>query len=163
MYVDYFVNPLLNFNIGYNYSISLCFFTELLHFLSLSLTLFLLFSSPENKVLRVSFCDCPLSVVRQCVSAFSLFHSNDFFSKSTHWPNFTEMIPEWSLTKVVQTVPVGCLSRSQGKNDTLNYIQQTLNDFCSWSAKVNSTKLNRIRPWVVSYQNCSNGSDWLHK
>ena len=66
MYMDYFVHPLLNFNLGYNYSISLCFFTELLHFLFLSLTLGVtLFSSPEHKVLRVSYCDRPLSVVRR--------------------------------------------------------------------------------------------------
>jgi len=27
----------------------------------------------------------------------------------------------------------------------------------------NLTKLNRNGLWVVLYQNCSNGSDWLHK
>jgi len=27
----------------------------------------------------------------------------------------------------------------------------------------NLTKLNRNGPWMVFYQNCSNGSDWLHK
>jgi len=31
------------------------------------------------------------------------------------WPNFTGMIPGWSPIKVVQTVPVGCISRSGGQ------------------------------------------------
>ena len=30
-------------------------------------------------------------------------------------PNFTGMIPGWSPIKVVQTVPVGCISRSRGQ------------------------------------------------
>jgi len=29
------------------------------------------------------------------------------------WPNFTGMIPGWSPIKVVQTLPVGCISRSR--------------------------------------------------
>jgi len=32
------------------------------------------------------------------------------------WLNFTGMIPGWSPIKVVQTVPVGCISRSQGQS-----------------------------------------------
>jgi len=64
------------------------------------------FSSPEHKVLRVSYCDRPLSVVRKLV------YLNIIFSET----------PQWILTK-----------------------------------------LNRNDPWVVPYQNCLNGSDWLHK
>ena len=30
-------------------------------------------------------------------------------------PNFTEIVPGWSYIKVVQTIPVGCISRSRGK------------------------------------------------
>jgi len=33
------------------------------------------------------------------------------------WPNFTGMIPVWSTIKVVQTVPVGCISRSRGQKN----------------------------------------------
>jgi len=50
-----------------------------------------------------------------------------------------------------------------GHNFTLNYIRKTSNDFLSWTAFCNLTKLNKNDPWVVLYQNCSNGSDWLHK
>jgi len=50
-----------------------------------------------------------------------------------------------------------------GHNFTLNYIRKTANDFFSWTANGNFTKLNRNGPWVVPYQNYSNGSDWLQK
>ena len=80
--------------------------------------LYLVFSSPEHKVLRVSYCDRPLSVVRRRASSVvrrassvNLFYLNIFSSKTTHWI---------------------------------------------------LTKLHRNDPWVVPYQNCSNGSDWLH-
>ena len=79
------------------------------------------FSSPEHKVLRVSYCDRPLSVVRRRASCVvrrascvvrKLFYLNIFSSETTHW---------------------------------------------IW------TKLHRNDSWVVPYQSCSNGSDWLHK
>jgi len=72
------------------------------------------FSSPEHKVLRVSYCDRPLSVVRRRASCVvrKLFYLNIFSSETTHWI---------------------------------------------------LTKLHRNDPWVVPYQSCSNGSDWLHK
>ena len=174
------------------------------------------FSSPEHffehKVLRVSFCDSPLSVVRQCVNFF-IRTTSSLKPLIGFWLNFTGMISGWSLTKVVQTVPVGCLSRSQGiffskfskfflavstrprafifwyiapsrgplpklfklcpwgqnwprsggHNFTLNYIMKTSNDFFFWTANGNLTTLDRNGPWLVPYQNCSNGSDWLHK
>jgi len=47
---------------------------------SLQFSAIFLFSSPEHKVLKVSFCDGPLSVV--CASTISL---NNFFSETTHW------------------------------------------------------------------------------
>jgi len=31
------------------------------------------------------------------------------------WPNFTGMIPGWSLTEIVQMVLIGCINRSQGQ------------------------------------------------
>jgi len=80
-----------------------------------------IFSSPEHKVLRVSYCDRPLSVVRRRASCVvrrassvvrKLFYLNIFSSETTHWI---------------------------------------------------LTKLYRNDPWVVPYQSCSNGSDWLHK
>jgi len=45
----------------------------------------------------------------------------------------------------------------EGHNFTLNYIRKTSNDFFAWTANGNLTKLNRNGPWVVLYQNCSNG------
>ena len=42
------------------------------------------FSSPEHKVLKVSFCDGPLSVVRPCVRA-STISLNNISSETTHW------------------------------------------------------------------------------
>jgi len=43
--------------------------------------LFGLFSSPEHKVLMVSYCDRALSVVRRP----STFYLNIFSSETTHW------------------------------------------------------------------------------
>ena len=53
--------------------------------------------------------------------------------------------------------------RPGGHNFALNYIRTISSDFLSWAAIGNLAKLNRNGPWVVLYQNCSNGSDWLHK
>jgi len=50
-----------------------------------------------------------------------------------------------------------------GHNFTLNYIRKISNDFLSWTSYGNFTKLNSNGPCVVLYQNCLNGSDWLHK
>jgi len=45
-----------------------------------------LFSSPEHKVLMVSYCDRPLSVVRRAVCVVrKLFYLNIFFSETAHW------------------------------------------------------------------------------
>ena len=69
--------------------------------------------SPEHKVLRVSYCDGSLSLVRRPSWVVrKLFYLNIFSSETTHWI---------------------------------------------------LTKLNRNDPWVVPYQSCSNGSNWLHK
>jgi len=78
------------------------------------------FSSPEHKVLKVSFCDGPLSVVhrpsvRPCVRPSTISTTSSLKPLIGFWPNFTGMIPGWSPIKVVQTVPVGCISRSRGQ------------------------------------------------
>jgi len=84
-----------------------------------------IFSSPEHKVLRVSYCDRPLSVVRRRPSSVVRRPSSvNFFTETSSplkpliwfWPkNFTGMIPGWSPTKVVQKVLIGCISRSRGQ------------------------------------------------
>jgi len=80
-----------------------------------------IFSSPEHKVLMLSYCDRALSVVRRRPSSIvrrassvvrKLFYLNIFSSETTNWI---------------------------------------------------LTKLHRNDPWVVPYQSCSNGSDWLDK
>jgi len=53
--------------------------------------------------------------------------------------------------------------RPGGHSFILNYIRKSSKDYFSWIANGNLTKLNRYGPWVVLYQICSNGSDWLHK
>ena len=61
-------------------------------------------------------------------------------------------------------MPLGSkLTPPRGHNFTLNYIRKSSNDIFSWTAYGNMTKLNRNGPWVVPYQNCLNGSDWLDK
>ena len=67
------------------------------------------------------------------------------------------------LPKLFKLYPWGqSWPRPGGHNFTLNYIRKSSNDIFSWTAISNLTKLNRNGPWVVLYQNCSNGSDWLH-
>ena len=115
------ISRYLLFTNTFNFSLVLYNVTlppEVHHVFSVSMTqCFGFFSSHEHKVLRVSFCDSPLSVVRQCVRQCIIFFIQTTFSLKPFirfWPNFTGMIPGWSLTKVVQTIPVGCLSRSRG-------------------------------------------------
>ena len=60
-----------------------------------------LISSPEHKVLGVSYCDRPLSVVRRRASSVNFFTSPPLKPLIGFLPNFTEMIPRWSSTKVV--------------------------------------------------------------
>jgi len=84
---------------------------------------------------------CPLCVVvrRPSCVVRKLVYLNILSSETTHW----------ILTKL--------------HNFTLNYIRKSSNDIFSWTAYGNLTKLNMNGPWVVPYQNCSNGSDWLDK
>jgi len=82
-----------------------------------------IFSSPEHKVLKVSFCDGPLSVVHYlsvrpsvcaCVRQ-QLLTTSTLKLLFGFWPNFTGMIPVWSPINVVQTFPVGCISWSRAQ------------------------------------------------
>jgi len=134
---------------------------------------FYIFSSPEHKVLKVSFCDDPLSVVhhpsvRPCVG-----FQNAIFQNLLVWNYKAQSFHIWyiyiassrgPLPKLFKLCPWGqnwpCPG---GHNFTLNYIRKISYDFLSWTSYGNLTKLNRNGPWVVPYQNCSNGSDWLHK
>jgi len=74
------------------------------------------------------------------------------------WPNFTGMIPWWSTIKVVQTVPVGCISRSQGQkigfqNAILknllvwNYKAQSFHNWYIASSRGPLPKLFKLCPW----------------
>ena len=56
-------------------------------FLLLLFLWYCLFSSPEHKVLRVSYCDRPLSVAcrRSSCVVRKLFYLNIFFSETTNW------------------------------------------------------------------------------
>jgi len=56
----------------------------------------------------MSYCDRPA-----CVNIFTW--TTSLKPLIEFWPNFTGMIPGWSPIKVVQTVPVGCISRSLGQ------------------------------------------------
>jgi len=93
------------------------------------------------------------------------------FQKSSclklHGPELSYLVYSiiWrSSTKAFKLCPWGQnWPRPGGHNLTLNCIRKSSNDFCSWTANGNLTKLNRNGPWVVLYQNYLNGSDWLHK
>jgi len=98
-----------------------------------------IFSSPEHFVLRVSYCDRPLSVIM-------------------HRPlSFTGMIPGWSPTKVVQMVLIGCISRSQGQK--VGFQNAIFKNLLVWNYKAQSfhiwyiassislPKLFKLCPW----------------
>ena len=60
---------------------------------------------------------CPSSSVVRCASCVNFFTytSSPLKPLIGFWPNFTGMIPRCSSTKVVQTVPLGCISKSPGQ------------------------------------------------
>jgi len=91
---------------------------------------------------------------------------NNFFVKTTSplkpligfWPNFTGMIPWWSPIKVVQTVPVGCISMSQGQKIVFqnaifknllvrNYKAQSFYIWCIAPSRGPLPKLFKLCPW----------------
>jgi len=93
--------------------------------------------------------------------------------KNILWNNKAQSFYIWYITssrgplpKLFKLCPAGQNWTRPGEegvhNFTLNYIRKTSNDFFSWTANGNMTKLDRNGLWVVLYQNCSNSSDWLH-
>ena len=66
------------------------------------------------------------------------------------------------VPKLFKLCPLGQnWPRPRGHNFTLNYIRKRRNDFFSWTAYRNLTKLNKNGPWLFPYRNYSNGSDWF--
>ena len=114
---------------------------------------------------KFTYCDSPLSVVRLlCVPAWVRVCGN-FFIKTTSplkpligfRPNFTGMVLGWSSTKVVHTVQVGCISRSQGqkisfqnaifKNPVGNCKAQSFLIWYITSSRGPLPKLFKLCPW----------------
>ena len=65
----------------------------------------------------------------------------------------------WGWAIVIGLCPSSVVRRASSVVRKLFY----LNIFFSETAHWILTKLHRNDPWVVPYQSCSNGSDWLHK
>ena len=124
----------------------------------------LLFRSPEHKVLKVSFCAGPLSIVRACVRT-STISLNNISSEPTYWiwPNFTGMFPGWSPTKVVQIVPVGCLSRSRGQK--IGFQNAILKNLLVWNYNAQSFHIKYIAssrdPLPKLFKLCPWDQNWL--
>ena len=76
----------------------------------LSLLMFYLFLAHLS--LQAELLWSNLSVVRACVRRLFLQTTSPPKSLIGFWPNFTGMILGWSSFKVVQMVPVHCISRS---------------------------------------------------
>ena len=121
-----------------------------------------IFSSPEHKVLRMRYCDQSLSVVVRRASSVvrKLFLLKHLLWKRSFrfWPNFTGMFPGWSPTKVVQIVPVGCISRSRGHKigfqnaifNNLIVLNNKAQSFHIWYIALSKgplPKLFKICPW----------------
>ena len=90
---------------------------------------------------------------------------NAIFKNLLVWNNKAQRFHIWyiassrgPLPKLFKLCPWGqnC-SCPGGHNFTLSYIRKISNDFLSWTSYGNLTKLNKNGPWVVLYQNCSNG------
>jgi len=109
---------------------------------------------------------CPSSIIRACVhaSTISLNNISPLKPRIGFWPNFTGMIPGWSSIKFVQTVPVGCISRSQGhkigfqnaifKNLLVrNYKAQSFHIWYIASSRSPLPKFFKLCPW---------GQNWPH-
>ena len=105
-----------------------------------------IFSSPEHKVLKVSYCDRSLSVVRRHASCVV----RQLFSSPEH--------------KVLMVSYCDrALSIVRRRASSVVHKLFYLNIFSSETTHWILTKLHRNDPWVVPYQSCSNGSDWLHR
>ena len=73
-----------------------------------------IFSSPEHEVLSELLWS--FNVRRPSVRRQFLYTTSPLKPLIGFWPNFTKMIHGWSPIKAVQTVLVGCISRSRGQN-----------------------------------------------
>ena len=67
-------------------------------------------------------------------------------------PNLFKLCP-WGLN----------LTPTRRSQFYIELYKETWNDFYFQNTNRNMTKLNKNDPQVVPFQNCSNGSDWLHK
>jgi len=78
------------------------------------------------------------------------------------WPNFTGMIPGWSPIKVVQTVPVGCISRSRGQY--IDFWNETFKNLLVWNNKAQSFYIWYITssrgPLLKLFKLCPLGWNW---
>ena len=108
-----------------------------------------LLSSPEHNVLGVCYCDRPVSVV--CRPQFA---STDISSVTTGRISTTVQLIGlflWrSSTKIAQIVPHLCTKWPPELK-----IEKKSNNISSVTAERISTKLKRVVPWKVLYQNCS--------
>ena len=86
-------------------------------------------------MLRVSYCDSHLSVVCQCVNFF-IQTTSPLKPLIGFWPNFTGTIPRCSSTKVVQTIPVGCIRRSPSHK--IGFQNAILKNLLVWNYKAQS-------------------------
>jgi len=68
------------------------------------------------------------------------------------WPNFTGMIPGWSSTQVVQTVPVGCISRSQGQK--IGFQNAIFRNILVWNNKDQSCSMLVVSGWSFGWYSC---------
>ena len=122
-------------------------------------------------MLRVSYCDRPLPVVRRrpsCVvcrpSCVNLFYSNIFSSEPLigFWPNFTGMISGWSPTKVVQMLLIGCISRSRGQK--VGFLNAIFKNLLVWNYKAQSFHIKYIAssrsPLPKLFKLCPWGQNW---
>jgi len=124
----------------------------------------MLFSSPDHEVLSELLCPSMSGVRRPCVRACvnNFFKQHLLWNRLLDWPNFTGMIPGWSPIKVVQTVPVGCISRSRGQKIVFqNTIFKTL--------LVRNYKAQRFHIWYIAsfrgplpklFKLCPLGQNW---
>jgi len=121
--------------------------------------------SPEHKVLRVSICDSPLSVVRQCVSAcvnFFIHTTSSLKPLTGFWPNITGMIHRCSSTKVVHAVRDGCISWS--RNQIIGLQNAIFKNLLVWSLNDQS-----FQNWYITsfrghlpklFKLCPLGQNW---
>jgi len=116
----------------------------------------------EDIVLKVSFCDGPLSVVYRpcmrpcmCLCVSQQFYLNIFLLVG-FWSNFTGMITGWWPTKVVQTVQVGYISWSRGQKI---YFQNAFSKiFLSKTTSPRAFIFVILHHLEVLYQSCLNYS-----